>query len=931
MVPDGLDADWIRALIRRLAVPHSSVIEHKELARGSTGIVKKGLWNNLPVCIKRLLVLSDLELYSPSEEAIQYQLLIFEREVAVLSSYPHPNVVQILAVLTVEDRVHGMVTEFASGGALGTYLSRLARRTGARRGPGAGCGCVDWVFLVRVMRDVAHGLAHLHSKGILHRDLKDDNVLVFLTAEGAYVCAKVADVGLAKPLSDKDSYGGNMFTMAPERLPVADKPPGSPDPRSDVYSFGIMFASLILQFMTCGEDILVEEGRSHTFYNRDAMLLRALRRLETAAAPAELAAILRACVAEAGERISSQDLVSRLLDVDCPAVVTWEATLEAHDAELGRVHAEMATAAAVHRAELAQRDAELSRREEALTAAAAAHQAQIARGAAELTALAVTHQTELTRREEELSEAHRATVAEREAEFARRQEELVTAHLAALATQEGERRRLEDALTAAMAGHQAALAKRDAELARREEELTAAHTAALEQRDAEFTLREQTLVSAHQAALDQRDEELRRLLEEQAAATSAHQAELSRRAEEQAAVTTAHQAELRRRETDLETASRERTALLEERGRAVAQALVTARERAIHDLEAAQAQLDSMLLGAGLSATQRSRDDAAAHSVRAPSHVLQCEAIPEGCLPCEAGVGLAVSSSLGMVAMSHQKLNAVSVYRITGAGAGGAGAGDGPLGTPTAQALRLQHHCTIDNSTSGVFDSLDFSRTSGWLAFLEAGGATAPLLLVSDSIKGSVHMFDVHSGQHAGYLVAPGGLPGARGVAVSPDCGTIAVSACAPGTQVSISLYAARGDHGLLRTIQCGAGRARGLAFSADGLVLAVVDDFHRCLTGYNVETGESVGCIAADLSDPRDVGPHGGGWLVPTFNGNGITWVGQDGRSRLVLNTAGVPYFPEPLSVATLAGPEPGSEMLAVRSKSGLALFRLRRVLVTW
>ncbi len=56
----------------------------QELARGSTGIVKKGLWNNLPVCIKRLLVLSDLELYSPSEEAIQYQLQIFEREVRLL-------------------------------------------------------------------------------------------------------------------------------------------------------------------------------------------------------------------------------------------------------------------------------------------------------------------------------------------------------------------------------------------------------------------------------------------------------------------------------------------------------------------------------------------------------------------------------------------------------------------------------------------------------------------------------------------------------------------------------------------------------------------------------------------------------------------------------------------------------------------------------
>ena len=50
--------------------------------------------------------------------------------------------------------------------------------------------------------------------------------------------------------------------------------------------------------MTCGEEILVEEGRSHTLYDRDAMFLRAVGRLGTAAAPAELGAILRACVVE---------------------------------------------------------------------------------------------------------------------------------------------------------------------------------------------------------------------------------------------------------------------------------------------------------------------------------------------------------------------------------------------------------------------------------------------------------------------------------------------------------------------------------------------------------------------------------------------------------------------------------------------------------
>ncbi len=57
---------------------------------------------------------------------------------------------------------------------------------------------MEWPFIVRIMRDVAHGLVHLHALSVSHRDLKEDNLLVFLTEEGAYICTKIADVGFAK-------------------------------------------------------------------------------------------------------------------------------------------------------------------------------------------------------------------------------------------------------------------------------------------------------------------------------------------------------------------------------------------------------------------------------------------------------------------------------------------------------------------------------------------------------------------------------------------------------------------------------------------------------------------------------------------------------------------------------------------------------------
>ncbi len=319
----------------------------------------------------------------------------------------------------------------------------------------------------------------------------------------------------------------------------------------------------------------------------------------------------------------------------------------------------------------------------------------------------------------------------------------------------------------------------------------------------------------------------------------------------------------------------------------------------------------------------------------------------------EAGVGLAVSSSLGMVAMSHQKLNAVSVYRITGpsivgAGAGGAGARDGPLGTPTAQALRLQHHCTINNSTSGVFDSLDFSRTSGWLAFLEVDGV-APLLLVSDSNKGAVHMFDVHSGQHAGYLVAPGGLLGARGVAVSSDCSTIAVVAyrtqVEPGNRPVVKLFSAFGARDLLREIHFDVGVGdgeltfpRGVAFSPDGATFAIVDFrlsgltpgshsepardasagmrlTHSRVSVFRTATGSFSHHALTDVLEPRDVVSCRGGWLVVGMMGS--VYVNASATPQHVIASDGKSPFTEPLAAAVM----PGVGLL-VRGTRGLQLF---------
>jgi serine/threonine protein kinase len=153
----------------------------------------------------------------------------FRREVSALSALSqHPHIVTVHEAGTFDGREY-LVTEFVDGGTLSTW-TRSEKRT--------------WRQVVELLIGVADALATAHDAGILHRDIKPDNILI---TKNGY--AKLGDFGLAKVVEDVGKETRTV-SMSPTRHGVILGTIGylSPeqargaalDSRSDIFSFGIV-------------------------------------------------------------------------------------------------------------------------------------------------------------------------------------------------------------------------------------------------------------------------------------------------------------------------------------------------------------------------------------------------------------------------------------------------------------------------------------------------------------------------------------------------------------------------------------------------------------------------------------------------------------------------------------------------------------------
>lgn len=176
-----------------------------------------------------------IKVLRPSLAADEKIVARFSREARAASRISHPNALSVTDFGEDEKGIVFLVMEYLSG----KTLKRVIREEGP----------MPLKRVVDIMRQVSDALHAAHSQGVVHRDLKSDNIMLVTTGVGEH--AKVLDFGIAKIIEpegkvDPDLTAPNLVIGTPQYMsPEQCSHSGEIDARSDIYSCGVILFEML--------------------------------------------------------------------------------------------------------------------------------------------------------------------------------------------------------------------------------------------------------------------------------------------------------------------------------------------------------------------------------------------------------------------------------------------------------------------------------------------------------------------------------------------------------------------------------------------------------------------------------------------------------------------------------------------------------------
>ena len=293
-------------------IPASLVVEEveglceaKERGRGSYGAVYEVRVDGVPCIAKRLhdILVGRKGMEPVGDEERTAAISSFRRECNILSGLHHPNVVQFMGV-------HFGSDDEADISLIMEYMHMDLEHC-MKTYPD-----IPLPYKTSILRDVAYGLAYLHSHNIIHRDLNAGNVLLTESLR-----AKIADLGVAK-LFERETVRKHTMTVAPGAVDFM--PPESTvsspkyDCKLDIFSYGHLAVYLVNQKAPVVADQLVTPNDVKKNQMQVAKRREALDQMshQLGGSRAPLYSTVVQCLSDTPDkRPTSRDLVKRIEEI----------------------------------------------------------------------------------------------------------------------------------------------------------------------------------------------------------------------------------------------------------------------------------------------------------------------------------------------------------------------------------------------------------------------------------------------------------------------------------------------------------------------------------------------------------------------------------------------------------------------------------------